>query len=100
MCANCWEERFAKAQIDNGAVRTAVKAIANVYDHGCCGGNLHCEVDDWNIEDGFFTGDFKPCDPNVPEEQLAAEQMCYDLLKSLSEAERASALALYDGYWS
>lgn len=100
MCAGCWEDRFSKAAIDNEAVRRAAEAIANVYSHAIVGGNLHCEIDDWNIEDRHFTGEFKPWDPNVPSKQLAAEIDCWNQLKALNEAERASALALHDGYWS
>ena len=37
-------------------------------------------------------------DPDSPE-QLAAERKCCDLFMALSEAERASALALNDGFW-
>lgn len=102
MCAGCWIDRFESAKIDNDAVREAAKAIALVYEQegGICGGNLHCEIDDWNIEDGFFKNkEFEPYNPDVPIEQLLAEQACFDQLKALSEAERASALALYDGYW-
>lgn len=99
MCAGCWVERFGKVAIDNEAVRRAAEAIAEVYSYAFVGGNLHCEIDDWNIEDPLFDGEFKPWDPNASSEQLAAETDCWNQLKALSEAERASALALHDGYW-
>jgi hypothetical protein len=105
-------------------VRAAAAAIAEVYEHSCVGGNLHIVLDDWNLEDGnlefcdgCITGAGQmPLEPDAheahqrynrekrdnpdPPEQLAAERRCHDLLKVLTEEERASALALNDGFWT
>lgn len=122
MCYGCWEEA-GKPTIDTPAVRAAAAAIAEVYEHSCVGGNLHVVLDDWNLEDGnleFCDGciqgagqmplepdahemhhqynERKAADPDPPD-QLAAERRCHDLLKPLTEDERASALALHEGFW-
>lgn len=122
MCYGCWEEA-EKPIIDTPAVRAAAASIAEVYEHACMGGNLHIVLDDWNLEDGsldFCRGciegagvmpddgnlaechrrynDKKRANPDPPE-QLAAERRCCELLTALSVEERASALALHDGFW-
>jgi len=118
MCYGCWVE-YAKPAIDTPAIREVVKVIEEVYSYSCVGGNLHIVLDDWNLEDhslAFCKREIErgghPEDPNHspwytkiklenPDspEQLAVERKCHDLLFALTEPERASALALYDGYW-
>ncbi len=118
MCYGCWTEE-GSPQIDTPAVRAAAASVAAVYEHSCVGGNLHIVLDDWNLEDD----NLKFCDaqiargghpedpnhskwytqqkldnPDTPE-QLAAERKCHDLFAALSIKERASALALNDGFW-
>lgn len=92
MCYGCWEEA-GSPKIVNDRTLSAVPLIKRVYEFSCVGGNLHCELDDWNVEDQFFE-EFKPYDPSVPADQLAAEKACFNSFKSMSEAERYSALAL------
>ncbi len=123
MCHGCWSEA-GNPQIDTPAVRAAAKAVAEVYEHCSSGGNLHIVLDDWNVEDdnlefcsscidgsgvmplGNDPADFhihyndeKRVNPDPPD-QLAAERRCCDLFMALTEDERASALALYDGFWT
>jgi hypothetical protein len=124
MCYGCWEDE-GKPVIDTPAVRAATASVALVYEHSCVGGNLHIVLDDWNLDDGnlaFCEGcidgagqmpgidttsdvghqrynEKKRAHPDPPA-KLAAERRCLDLFKALSEKERASALALYDGFWS
>jgi hypothetical protein len=122
MCYGCWEEA-GKPVIDTPAVRAAAAAVEEVYQHNCMGGNLHIVLDDWNIEDGNLEfcnqcingagvmplegstfpahlryNDQKRANPDPPE-QLAAERKCHDLFAALTIDERASALALNDGFW-
>jgi len=122
MCYGCWEE-CEKPKIDNEKVRAAVPLIAAVYELACTGGNLHIVLDDWNIEDGNLEfcsqcingagvmplkgstvdahlryNEDKRANPDPPE-QLAAERACCDAFMAMTEDERLSALALYDGYW-
>lgn len=97
MCLGCYAGyRFPK--IVSPATKRIVELSNRVYEYSGVGGNLHCELDDWNIDDNFFEKDFKPYDPNVPAAQLAIETECFAALKAASEDERASALALRDGY--
>lgn len=123
MCYGCWEEA-GKPVIDTPAVRAAAQAAAEVYEHACTGGNLHIVLDDWNIEDSNLEfcsqcidgagvmplggstfaahlryNEEKQANPDPPE-QLAVERCCCDLFMALTEEERASALALNDGFWS
>ena len=103
MCYSCWIDH-GKLEIDTPEVRAAAQAIHEVYLYSCAGGNLHIVVDDWNVEDGNLAfcqekiseGGYEGCTA----EQLIAEQQCLDILKRLTEEERASALALQDGYWN
>lgn len=122
MCYGCWTEAD-RVVIDSPAVREAAQAVAAVYEHSCVGGNLHIVLDDWNIETEHLQWCSKVIDgagvmpdedtmadchkrynaekranPDPPE-QLAAERRCCDLLLALTLDERASALALHDGFW-
>ena len=106
MCVQCWEE-YGREVIDNPAVRAASKAADAVYEFSCVGGNLHVLLDDWNLDDSFFDGgddDYaRSIDENIHEagrDQLAAERYCLGLFRALTEAERASALALRGLMWS
>ena len=116
MCHGCWVEE-GQPVVDTPTVRAAAKAIAEVYEHSCVGGNLHIVLDDWNLEDdslAFCDGCIKRNGLMDPEhykrfpndrreedspEQLAAERRCHDLFAAMTVPERASALALYDGFW-
>lgn len=108
MCYGCWES-YDSPRIDNPLVREAARAIAEVYEFSCVGGNLHVVVDDWNLDSakGDGPGELAFCrendiQENIHEagpEQLAAERRCLGLLERLTEDERASALALHNGFW-
>lgn len=97
MCSGCWMGA-GSPKIVNDRTTAAVALIQRVYDFSPTGGNLHCELDDWNLDDCFFET-FKPYDPNVPPEQLEAERECFEAFKAMSEDERYSALALEAGYF-
>lgn len=97
MCEGCYAE-FGFPKVVNGDTLHAAGLMAKVYEFSCVGGNLHCELDDWNIDDVFFKDEFKPYDVGVSAEQLAAERECFDALKAMSLDDRASALALYDKF--
>lgn len=101
MCRNCWKQR-GSPKIRNERIEKAVEAIAEVHKFHVTGGNLHIVIDDWNIEDRHVLF----CDeaiysPNYPfsEEQRTAESVCLAIFRSLSVKERASALALSEGYF-
>lgn len=107
MCQNCYEE-YGSPAIINAAVREAAELVRQVFDHSVVGGNLHIVLDDWNIEDGSLhhchkaiqniqAGYFGPHD-DIDPAQVAIERKCCDAFLKLSLDERASALALFDGY--
>lgn len=99
MCIGCWEQ-FGKPEINNAAVRRAAKLVKPVYDASCVGGNLHIQLDDWNIGDCFFEGTFEAIEKyhHIGDESdpdaLRAEKKCYEAFQKLTLAERASALKL------
>jgi hypothetical protein len=101
MCMQCWNE-YGRVQLDTPRVREAAAAIGAVYRHSCIGGNLHVAIDDWNLEDENLDFCASSIRENVHEagpEQLDAESRCLALLRALTEDERASAMALHDGFW-
>jgi hypothetical protein len=93
MCQACWEEEYGSAAIDSAKTRDLAEAIRLVYlePDGIVGGGLHVVIDDWNLEDESVTAS----DPRND-----AERSCRVKLLDATVAERASALALHDGYWS
>jgi hypothetical protein len=99
MCLGCYEEA-GKPKIYNDKVKEAVNLIKEVYEHSCVGGNLHVQIDDYNLSDDFFKDEeMEVYDENAPAEQIAIERQLYALLRIMTEQERVSAVALYDGFW-
>lgn len=98
MCLGCYAEAgFPK--VVNETTRRIVALSEKVYEFSAVGGNLHCELDDWNLEDTFFEEvELKPFRGDVSEAQLSAERECYTALKGATEDERYAAMALRDGY--
>jgi hypothetical protein len=92
MCSECWKE-YGSPKIRNATVDSVVRSIKDVYDHSTVGGNLHCIVDDWNLEDSFFER-YEVFNDDTTLSQLEDEFVCFGLLKKLSVKERASAMVL------
>lgn len=102
MCEACWKDDYEAAAIDSPEVRAAALAIAEVYEFSDVGGNLHVQLDDWNIDDQFWDSPDQHLERNIHEaepDQLETERRCWWLMAALPEAERASALALQEGFW-
>lgn len=101
MCQGCWE-KYDKPAIVNERTLEGARLIDGVYYYSCVGGNAHVVVDDFNIEDCHIEACLTDgLDENIHEadaDQLAAERACLEYLRGLSIEERASALALFDGY--
>jgi len=95
MCISCWEE-YGSPRIDTAEIRAAVVAVTAVYGESPVGGNLHVVLDDWNIEDEHVRGWIDYAAEPITE----AERACGAALARLTESERASALAIYDGFWN
>jgi hypothetical protein len=94
MCETCWE-KYGSPTIFSAKVLDAVRLIEKV--DGLTA-NLHCQLDDWNLEDEYWTEYYNRM-PYFSQQQIEAEKECFEFMKSLSLSERASALGLYDGYW-
>lgn len=102
MCLTCWEDRGCPRLISPKVVHAA-KLVERVYDHSCVGGQLHIQLDDWNIDDDFWTDEDHPtrmpCASEYDPEAMAAFVECFDVMRHMTLAERASAIAYADGYF-
>lgn len=90
MCEGCWEDYGAEKP--GAAARAALEPLMALEEQCLVGGNLHIVTDDYNVEDD----NLKWCKDNS--DLTPVEQAVYDALMPLSEAQRAAALALRDGY--
>lgn len=101
MCKGCYIE-MASPSIVNERTQDAAKLIARVYEFSCVGGNAHIVLDDWNLEDHHVDWCLSDAlTQNVHEagaDQLSAERACLVAMRALSMDERASALAIYEGF--
>lgn len=95
MCKGCWIEEGSPIA-NRPEVLAVVPMIAAVYNFDAVGGNLHCQLDDDNLEDAFFEK-FIVYHPSSPE-KLQTEHACFDAMAALTEPERRTALGLFDGY--
>lgn len=101
MCYGCWESYFGRIEHPSPEVIHAAELVKRVYEFSCVGGNLHCEIDDFNLEDKWFIGrTLERFRDDTSPEQWEVEQACFEALKDLSEEHRASAVALAHEYWS
>jgi hypothetical protein len=102
MCQGCWDE-VGRPTLWNSKVKRAVELIAAVYAAEPTGGPLHAVIDDWNIDDSdilveeYVAGEgVGKCSPGAD----AAIRELMPLLGEMTVAERASALARGEGYFS
>ena len=110
MCFGCYEDA-GKPVIVTPATRRVAALCKRLYELSGVGGNCHIVTDDWNLQDSGIafcrqqvanggggderTGQRHNDDPK----QLAVERELLELMAPMSEAERASALALWAGYF-
>lgn len=101
MCYRCWK-KYGLPEIDNERVRLAARLADQVCDIHSAGGCLHILLDDWNIEayflreaETYWQENRADCDPV----QHEVERLCLEAFRGIKQKERASALALHDGYW-
>lgn len=100
MCYQCWERRDFP-YIVNGSTKLAAKMIEHIATYSLVGSNLHIIIDDWNIMDMHIEACFRFLETNIHEatpEQLAHERKLLELLATLDEDERGSALAMASGF--
>lgn len=103
MCEGCWEE-YGSPHIVTPAVLQATDLVARVYDgaNGGVGGYGHIVLDDWNLDDGSVKFCLLECDNNeaqFPPDEVAVQRECLQAMLALTEAERASVLALDSGFF-
>lgn len=91
MCEGCYEE-YGRPLVKCGSTDKVVSLIAAIYENSCVGGGMHIQLDDWNIEDDHFDAE---CEGFL---ETDTERQCFALMKAMSLDERATALAMYDGY--
>jgi hypothetical protein len=96
MCEGCYEE-YGRPTIINGKTLAGAELVRAVYKYNGVGGNLHVQLDDWNIDDEFWD-EFKVYHADSSAEQVEAEKECFEAFKHMNTDERASALAIYDGF--
>lgn len=96
MCEECYEE-YGRPEIFNEVTMLAANLIERVYSFSGSGGNLHIQLDDWNIQDRYFN-EFEVWRDDSTDEQIMAEKECFLALKAMTLPERASALAIAEGY--
>lgn len=101
MCRGCWESEGSPA-MDTPEVREAARLIAQVYEFSCVGGGLHIVVDDFNVEAHSVQWCLDHLeDYTEPGEEREVTRRCGEALLALpSDAHRASAVALHDGFWA
>lgn len=110
MCRGCWEEYGSPMFLSDRVCKAAV-LIEKVYEQvgGGVGGNLHIVVDDWNLEDDSIKWCMKkrhlrgpgldwPGARPIEMVPTPIEKECGQALLDLNIKERASALALSEGW--
>lgn len=93
MCQGCYAD-YGSPAIISEATQAAAKLVEAVYDEDMMGGRLHVVLDDFNIEDEHLEGLYDASNATK------AERECYEAFKALTVDERASALALWEGWIS
>ena len=99
MGKNCWIE-YGSPQIKSEVILYASSLINRVFEYSEYGGNLHVQLDDWNIEDRYWEMFKKPFHDDTTQKQFDVETRCVSVMKILTLKERASALGLSEGFWS
>jgi len=99
MCKGCYEN-YGSPEIFNSEI-FAVSVLIDVlykFDGGESGGNLHIQLDDWNLDDCHFEA-FEEWSEYGTIDQPVLERRIFDMMKKMSVRDRASALGLQEGFW-
>lgn len=94
---NCYR-KLGSPVVVNSAVLHCAALIGCVYDLCPCGGRAHIVLDDWNLEDDNIAFCLGWDDPDETQEENVACVAALQAMRSLSIPERATALALHDGF--
>ncbi len=98
MCETCWQYFGSPTELPEGWEEIAA-LISDLYVDYPTGGLLHCELDDWNLEDRFFEApalERAAYDHRAP---IELEKRIYAALRPLTGAQRAAVLAKVDGFF-
>jgi len=97
MSKACWEGGHNSVQIDTYPVREAAVLIARVCEQSTIGPVLRGIIRGWKLDDEQTIA----CGVSALLHSMSreAESDCLRALTKLSVPERASALALYEGWW-
>ena len=98
MCHGCYEF-YGKPTVINNNVLKVAKLIDQIYLRNASGGNLHVQLDDWNIEDEFFEGDLDQSSHEDINDLHRFELLAYELMKRMTLAERAAAIGFALHFW-
>ncbi len=95
MCMTCYAEAGAPC-IVNEKTLAAAELVRQLYatEYGAVGGTMHVVTDDWNLEDdhvAFCVKESQNCGGPLEQKVAAA-------FAAMTEAERASTLALEEGW--
>ncbi len=104
MCFNCYLDAGQPAII-NEKTQKAAELISEIYHHDGCiaGGYAHVVIDDWNLDDysiDYCIGSATHSEFDISQSGRQACLECLTFLKELTMDERASALAIADGFLS
>ncbi len=101
MCYGCYVE-YGEPKIVSDATKKAALLVDAIYEFSCVGGNAHIVVDDFNIEDPnidwCLDEALKTNVHEADEVQLKVERECLEAFKAMTITERASALAIHEGW--
>ncbi|MDA8115004.1 MAG: hypothetical protein M0Z43_09810 [Acidithiobacillus sp.] len=89
--------------IQTDATIKAALLVDKVDDLSSGTGYLHCIIDDWNLEDKDIIGAramISQNPHNIRPENLAVETEFLDAFELLTIPERASALAIFENFYS
>jgi hypothetical protein len=94
MCKACWEDDYDEAREFTDFTDPTVKLIGKVFEANETGGQLHVVIDDWNLEDGTLRW---VAENHLNDLSLDETRLLF-LFEMMSEGERATALAIHEGY--
>ena len=108
MCHACYAGEHSSPTVASPEVLVAAASIAGLFEHAVNGGALNLVLENWNLGEEAVVKAYEDLlrrgpDPEAYESWLdrwVKESACALQLLSLSETERASAIGLYEGFWS
>ena len=90
-------------KIDNHNTRKLAQALKDLYREEPSGGKLKPIVEDWNLEDKYLNdcqNELRRSFEDMDDGTARVQQRCLDALFLCSYLQRASGIALANGYWT